>query len=400
MSVSYTQQTKNRLDAFVKSTKDPDFSLRNEKEIEAEFLASFVIDTVKKMNNDVVAGELSSDMLEAIRLISETVRGVFPYWADNDILYKRGRRDMAILSVTGSDIETLQSLKTFLGELPDEDENEGKISKPITYGDRVSVIMPTYNRGDRIRNAIESVMAQTYENLELLISDDGSKDNTEEVVMSIMDDMASESHIDGKGKCIRYIKNEINKGTSGAKNAAIAVSDSPILAFCDDDDLCRPQKIEKQVKALADASLNTGFSYCEVEYHRADGKTLYHIPRRDIPMVRKNGFIYPELLRRNFVDGPSMVIRRDVLGEIGFFDERLTIFEDWDMALRLSKHYDAVFVDETLYDYYETAESLTSKKEGSYNEKTARALHTFFEKHANGMKAYGFNPEESEGIPT
>ena len=163
-----------------------------------------------------------------------------------------------------------------------------------------------------------------------------------------------------------------------------------MLAFHDDDDLWRKEKLEKQVKALLAASPQTGFGYCEMEYHRLDQKTILYVPRREISMVRKNGFLYPELLRRNYIGGPTLLIRRECFEEIGFFDERLAIFEDWDMVLRLSKRYDAVFVAEPLYDYFEHEKSLTTDRSSTHRDRIAETLRLLDEKTSADKAAYGF----------
>ena len=106
--------------------------------------------------------------------------------------------------------------------------------------DKVSVIIPTYNRADKLLGSVKSVLNQTYKNLKLIIVDDASTDDTERVVSEINDER------------IFYHKLEKNIGAAGARNAGVKLSDSKLIAFHDSDDKWLPDKLEKQVKYLTD----------------------------------------------------------------------------------------------------------------------------------------------------
>lgn len=151
------------------------------------------------------------------------------------------------------------------------------------------------------------------------------------------------------------------------------------------------------MRALRAADENVGFCYCEMVYHRLDGVTLHYTPRRDLSAIRKSGFLYPELLRRNFIGGPTLLIRRECLAVVGVFNEELTVFEDWELALRLSKHYDAVFVDEPLYDYFEHEKSLTTDRSEAHQEKVEETLRRFDALTAEDKAAYGLQEVQAEG---
>ena len=101
--------------------------------------------------------------------------------------------------------------------------------------DKVSVIIPTYNRSHTLKRAVESVLGQTFDNFELLIVDDGSEDDTKSVVDSIQD------------KRIRYIKLKENRGAAGARNEGVRRSECSLIAFQDSDDVWRPEKLERQM---------------------------------------------------------------------------------------------------------------------------------------------------------
>ena len=112
----------------------------------------------------------------------------------------------------------------------------------------VSIILPTYNRADRVGKAIESVLAQTYTDFELLVIDDGSTDETEQVVTGYMD------------KRVHYYRMEENGGQSKARNCGMQLAQYDYLAFEDSDDLWRPGKLEIQMETMQGAGQDVGMA--------------------------------------------------------------------------------------------------------------------------------------------
>ena len=106
--------------------------------------------------------------------------------------------------------------------------------------DLVSIIMPSYNTGRFIKESIESVLAQTYSNWELIIVDDCSTDNTDEIVAQFTDER------------IKYLKNEVNSGAAVSRNRALREAKGKWIAFLDSDDLWLPEKLEKQIRRTGD----------------------------------------------------------------------------------------------------------------------------------------------------
>ena len=119
---------------------------------------------------------------------------------------------------------------------------------------KISVVIPTYNRAHLIKKAINSVFEQTYQDFEIVIIDDGSKDNTEEIVKSIND-----------GR-IRYIKHEKNKGEAGARNTGIENSKGEYIAFLDTDVTWSKDKLEKQLNILESSPADVGVVFTGVEF--------------------------------------------------------------------------------------------------------------------------------------
>jgi glycosyltransferase involved in cell wall biosynthesis len=182
---------------------------------------------------------------------------------------------------------------------------------------RVSAIIPCYNYGKYLAQAIASVLAQTYPVAEILVVDDGSTDNTREVAASF-------------GDRVRYIYQE-NQGPSAARNNGIREVTGDWIAFLDADDRWLPEKIELQVKA-AEQDAKVALVYTAVSAILPDGRRVEvaaHDPRR----------LWPRLRYTNCVTGScsATLIRRDVLVAEGGFDESIRGSEDWDLWVRLAR---------------------------------------------------------------
>lgn len=224
---------------------------------------------------------------------------------------------------------------------------------------KVSVILPTYNRAGILKKAIDSVLAQTYPEFELLIVDDGSTDDTADVVRGYADDR------------IRYVYTELNRGAAAARNYGIAEAspDASYIAFEDSDDLWHRDKLEKQLREM-ERQPEAGFCYHKIAYDMGGGYRAI-LPDERLPVEKKRGDIYAQLLYDNLVDCPSMLIRREFLEQIGGFDEMLKALEDYDLALRLAKSASVAFVNEILLD---SAYSTTGVSGSAVNYLTASCI--------------------------
>ncbi len=203
---------------------------------------------------------------------------------------------------------------------------------------KVSVILPTYNRAGILKKAIDSVLSQTYSDLELLIVDDGSTDDTAEIVRGIEDTR------------IRYEYTNMNRGAGAARNHGITLvsADAAYIAFEDSDDLWRPEKLEKQICEMKKHP-EAGFCYHKIRYDFGRGASAI-LPDERLSVEKKRGEIYEQMLYDNLVACPSLLIKKTLLEETGGFDEMLNALEDYDFALRLAKHSPAAFADEVLLD--------------------------------------------------
>lgn len=209
----------------------------------------------------------------------------------------------------------------------------------------VSVIIPTYQRANLVSQAIESVLAQTYTDYEIIVVIDGSTDNTKEVLAQFKDK-------------ITVIYQE-NKGLSAARNTGIMATKGLYVAFLDDDDLWAPNKLEKQL-ACFESNPKIGLVY-------SDG--FFFNEKSVLP--DKWTSVYPPppvwqflaLFARNVILASTVVVPRECLEEVGLFDETLKSCEDYDLWLRIIEKFPIYFLNEPLGYYRQTANSLQSNRE-------------------------------------
>ena len=181
----------------------------------------------------------------------------------------------------------------------------------------VSIIIPAYNAGRYIREAVDSALAQTYKNCEVIVVDDGSTDNTRQVLTPYID----------AGK-IKYIYQK-NKGLAGARNTGIKNSSGEYIALLDADDLFLPEKIAEQVRALEE-NMDFGVCYSDlIHFSDAEPRKFYH-HRYKYP----SGNIFEPLLHKQFINPLTVMARREVFEKCGYFNENLRRSEDWELWLR------------------------------------------------------------------
>lgn len=201
--------------------------------------------------------------------------------------------------------------------------------------EKVSVVIPTYNRAASIGASIQSVLNQTYQNFEIIIVDDGSTDNTCQIIETFADDR------------IRYICLEQNGGVSRARNTGIRLSESDFVAFLDSDDEWLPEKLEKQMQMMLHAPDNVGLVYCRMRGTKKDGTALI-CPELWRSLEELQGNMLFSLLEENVIGTPTMLVRRQCLEQVGGFDEGLECLEDWELVLRIAEKWEIGFVDDIL----------------------------------------------------
>lgn len=199
----------------------------------------------------------------------------------------------------------------------------------------ISVVIPTYNRAHFISRAIHSALNQTYQEFEIIVVDDGSTDNTEQVVKKFSD------------KRIVYIRHEVNKGVSAARNTGIKISRGEFIAYLDNDDEWLPDKLEKQITKFNALSDNFAIVYSGA--YNVLNKTE-EIVSEVTPYLR--GKIYTIFLKGCIFDPTTAMIRKSCFEKSGLFDESLSSCHDWDMWIRIAKHYEIDFVPDILMKHY------------------------------------------------
>ena len=207
----------------------------------------------------------------------------------------------------------------------------------------VTVVVPAYDRAASIRPALESVLRQTWRDLELIVVDDGSTDGTPDVVRGIEDPR------------LRLIETPHNMGASAARNLGVAEARGTWVAFQDSDDEWLPRKLEKQMARLLAPGAAYVAAYCGMlildEPDDAPRKGGGRLAPRYFPDPEERGLegdMLPALLRRSLISTQTLVARRDALEAVGGFDPALKALIDWDCVLRLAPLGPIAFVDEPL----------------------------------------------------
>ncbi len=211
----------------------------------------------------------------------------------------------------------------------------------------VSVIIPTYQRSHIVSQAINSVLAQTYKDYEIIVVNDGSQDNTPQVLAQFSDTRITAIH-------------QTNQGLSAARNTGIRSARGKYIAFLDDDDLWEPQKLEKQISIL-EANPNFGLIYSDALFFSDENGLLGSSYNQAFPTP--NLQVLWTLFRYNYIPVLTVVVRRNCLDEVGLFDETLRSCEDHDLWLRLIEKFPIYFLNEVLARYRNSSNNLSKNQE-------------------------------------
>jgi len=199
----------------------------------------------------------------------------------------------------------------------------------------VDVIIPTYNGLPYLKQTIDSVLTQTYDNLHVYVIDDGSTDNsaTKKYVESITDPRLHYAH-------------KANGGQATARNYGIRISSSPFVTFVDSDDIWYPNKLEEQLACFNHKPL-AGMVYGYSRLIDASGNPN---KARATVAYDKRGYLFKYLLKGNKISGSASMamVRREVFDKIGLFKEDFLIGEDWEMWLRIARSYEIDYVPKFL----------------------------------------------------
>jgi glycosyltransferase involved in cell wall biosynthesis len=221
----------------------------------------------------------------------------------------------------------------------------------------VSVVIPTYKRPDMLGRAIDSVLNQTYDNIEIIVVDDNDEDS--EYRKETEEFMDKYADIDN----LVYLKHTENKGGSAARNTGIKTSEGEYIAFLDDDDIWVNTKLKKQIEVFKNNN-NLGLVYCRMYSFKNNTGEVYH--KKKIKLV--NGSIYTDMLEMNYIGTPTALVKKICFQKVGLFDIDLLSRQDHDMFLRISKNYDIDYVDEFLVKFSshdnKISRNINSKEKG------------------------------------
>jgi glycosyltransferase involved in cell wall biosynthesis len=197
----------------------------------------------------------------------------------------------------------------------------------------VSVVVPAFNRATTIERCLQSVREQSYPRWETIVVDDGSTDATAAVA----------SVIAQQDSRIRLVRHTTRRGAQAARNSGIRASRGEWIAFLDSDDELLPHSVESRLRRGLRERREVVHSACQVRYEDGALKP-YRVPRL-------SGRIYPNLLRHEGPVFPALLVRRAALERIGYLDERIIAFQEWDTAIRLACEFEFGFEPEPTFIY-------------------------------------------------
>jgi glycosyltransferase involved in cell wall biosynthesis len=232
---------------------------------------------------------------------------------------------------------------------------------------KVSVIIPTYNRGKFTVEAVKSILNQTYMNYEIIVIDDGSTDQTRELLTAF-------------GDKLRYIYQE-NKGPSAARNTGILHAKGEYIAFCDSDDRFLPKKLEKQMEFIYK---NPECKFLYTWYYNVNEKGEITKLRKPLSCENQEHLQYSLYTRKFTIRTSTVLLHKSCFEKAGLFNEKYWYSQDWDMWIRLAGQTQGYCLEEPLAEYWLHGENRSSL--------SVKIHHP--EIRANMLKLYGWNEQK------
>ena len=192
----------------------------------------------------------------------------------------------------------------------------------------LTIIIPTFNRADFLKESIRSVLSQTFTDFELIVVDDGSTDHTRDVTLEFPK--------------VRYVACTENSGVSHARNLGIGMAGGRYICFLDSDDLWTQNKLETQIRWM-ESHVDCQVCYTDEIWIRKGVRVNPMNKHR-----KYSGDIFPHCLPLCIVSPSSVLMRSSLFDEVGLFDEDLPVCEDYDLWLRISLKYPVHFIEEKL----------------------------------------------------
>lgn len=234
----------------------------------------------------------------------------------------------------------------------------------------VSIILPTYNCAAFLPHSIGTILSQTYNSYEIIVIDDGSTDNTKEVLYPFM-------------QRIKYIRLEQNKGLPTARNIGIRSAQGKYIAFIDADDLWLPEKLQTDIEYF-ETHPEVSMVYSKHINIDEKGDDLNGNTKKQLP----SGNVFIQLFsEQNFIITSSVVVRKEIFETTGLFDEQLFNCQDWDMWLRITFHFKVAGIDKPLVKYRHNPRSLSKNRNNvlKYQKMVIDKIYNKFKDKENGI---------------
>lgn len=205
---------------------------------------------------------------------------------------------------------------------------------------RVTFVVPCYNYGNFVGQAIESILVQTFESLEIIVIDDASSDDSARIIERYQDDSR-----------VRFVRHDQNKGHIYTYNEGLMLSRGEFVGLISADDFCaRADAVQRQVDVF-DANPNVGLVYSSYNFADHHSNLFAVIRPWDADHVWPGLKEFSPLLFNNYIPSSGSLVRRSCHEELGYYDDRLKHAGDWELWLRLAAQYDVAFIADPLYAY-------------------------------------------------
>jgi len=216
----------------------------------------------------------------------------------------------------------------------------------------VSVIVPTYNRPDMLTGAINSILNQTYQDFEIIVVNDAGK-SVENIIKVL-----------NKNSNITYLSHTKNRGMAAARNTGIKEAKGKYIAYLDDDDIFYPDHLETLVNFLENSEYKVAYTDA-YRVHQENENGEYIVTKRDLPY--SFDFNYDQILVDNFIPILCLMHERSCLNEVGLFDEELSVLEDWDLLIRLSRKFKFFHIKKETCEFIWKTDGTTMSSNKQYN---------------------------------
>lgn len=259
---------------------------------------------------------------------------------------------------------------------------------PVNSKPLVSVVIPAYNAENVITRAIDSVLSQSYDNFEIIVVDDDSTDETVNQIKSYSEER------------IVCIKNQVNKGASATRNVGIEEAAGKYIAFLDADDEWLPEKLETQVSTIERKSSDWVAVHCRrMDKNGVLGAITDRLAKligseKESPTLEGDWEVIGELLTLNVKTGTStFLVRREIVEDIGGFDDSFERHQDWEFLVRVLKNGKIAYVDKPLVIKHPSPQPSPESKERS-----KRLLHSKFSDEIKRLEEDGYPVTKAQNL--